>query len=228
MENWLKELFLSPVETEQERYNRKAAAARAEQERRRDPPRNELDRAMRWGSDNIWGTPEPPWYDNPQALAALSDEEKAIILEQEMRQPNPRLSPLARTLNDTAQGLGRMMKGDPEPRVTGEQTPPQGSWRGPVYDAAIARRLDTETKRTDLELELLGQLVRSLEPRRKSNYRQPDVSAPAGFGSATMPYYPEFEGESWTDPEVQREMEQRRFQQMMAMRGRPLNTIPED
>jgi hypothetical protein len=37
-----------------------------------------------------------------------------------------------------------------------------------------------------------------------------------------MPYYSEFEGESWTDPEVQREMEERRFQQMMAMRGRPL------
>lgn len=227
MEDWLTELFFQPAETEQQKYERKVAAARAAQERRRDPPRNELDRAAR-AVGSLFETPEPQWYDNPEVFATLSQADRDLILQQEMQNLPEREAPIARVIGDTAEGLGRMFKGKPEPKPTGERTPPPGSWRGPVYDAAMARRLDMETKRMDLELELLGQLVRSLEPRRKSNYRGPVSSAPAGFGSQTMPYYPEFEGESWTDPEVQREMEARRFQQMMAMRGRPLNTIPED
>ena len=43
MEDWLSELFFPPAETEQQKYERKVAAARAAQERRRDPPRNELE-----------------------------------------------------------------------------------------------------------------------------------------------------------------------------------------
>ena len=222
MEDWLTELFFQPAETEQQKYDRKVAAARAADERRRDPPRNELDRAGR-AIGSFFEQPAPPWYDSPEAFADLTQEEKRYILEQERMNPVPRGSPADEMVRSGIEGLGAMFKGRPETR-TGEQTPKPGGWRGPVYDAAIARRMDTETKRLDLEMELLGQLVRSLEPTRKSKYSRESAAlpAPAGFGSATMPYYSEFEGESWTDPEVQGEMEEKRFQQMMLMRNRPL------
>jgi hypothetical protein len=227
MEDWLSELFFPPAETEQQKYERKVAAARAAQERRRDPPRNELDRAGR-AIGQFFETPAPPWYDDPEVFATLSQAEKEMILAQEMKQPDPRLSPVDRAIRGGIEGLGAMFKGRSEPSM-GERVPEPGSWRGPVYDAAIARRMDSETKRLDMEMELLGQLVRSLEPSRKSKYSRENAAQPAppGFGSATMPYYSEFEGESWTDPEVQREMEERRFQQMMLIRNRPLNTLPE-
>jgi len=67
MEDWLSELFFPPAETEQQKYERKVAAARAAQERRRDPPRNELDRAGR-AIGQFFETPAPPWYDNPEVF----------------------------------------------------------------------------------------------------------------------------------------------------------------
>lgn len=224
MEDWLSQLLFAPPETPQQAYERRVAEARAAQGQ--PPPKTELGKAMRWAGSQVTA-PEPPWYDNPETWAALSDEERAFLLEQERRSPVNRRSPMESAIEGGIESLGSMFKGGAR-EPTRARTPTPGTWRGEVYDRALTRTMDNDTRRMDMELELLGQLVRSLETPRKSPYQQQGIMPPAGFGSATMPQYPEFEGESYADPEVQRQMEERRFQQMMQMRGRPLNTIPPE
>lgn len=228
MESWLADLIFQQPETEQQRYEKRVAAARAAQERMAQRPTSLAGRALQ-GVEGLVATPEPQWYDNPEVWDSLSQSEKDQIIDYERRNPVQRTSRLDQMIEGGMAGLGAMFKGSPKPRTEpNSKAPPVGSWRGEVYDRAMVRNMDLQQQKTEMEMQLLGELVKSLEPRRKSQYAQPDVSPPAGFGSATMPSYPEFEGMSWTDPEVQRMMEERRFQQMMALRGRPLNTIPQE
>jgi hypothetical protein len=216
MEDWLKDLLFAEPETPQQAYERKAAMARQKDMERRDAPRNEAERLMRMGQDFV-GEPAPPWYDNPEVWESLSDAERAEIKAVEMADPYERRSPMQRTVEQGVRGLGKMFRSGPKSNG-------YSSIMGNVNTVIDQER----NARSELRLKLLGQLLMDLEPAPQSGYAGPGSAAPPGFGSKTMPEYPEFQGETQTDPEIQRQMEQRRFDQMMQLRGRPLNTIPPE
>jgi hypothetical protein len=114
----------------------------------------EFDRFVRWGQDNVWGMPEPRWYDD-QPFQDFTPDQQQALRDYESQNPYDRrpymvqhMDNAGQMLGSAATSVGNMLR--PEPTLGGKVMDFLG-------DAARNKRLTAEMELIDI---LLGELQR--------------------------------------------------------------------
>lgn len=194
-----------------------------------DPgPRTGVDRLMDWGREQIYGERQPMWYEEPGVYESMGPEDQAIIRQEMQRANLPPVGEMAgvsnlRNASEAVGQAGRMVGG----MFEGPERPPQeNGWSRSPYvqamNAAVEQEQAVRTRRLAAEQSLIEFILQDMAPSPVPQIPAgPDVPIPQGFSGGL--YNEEYaqRGEMLTDPEVQRELEQKRFQQMQQLRRLP-------